>query len=194
VTTQVFPNLALAYGATPNLEISAGVSGSTSNVPVPQPLLRFNNPAVAAKWRYQEQTNRVPALALGYQATLNTQDTGFGRGYSSHSLWVTASRATGRGVLWGNVGANVSPRPGTVGNAFYGVVYDYGIDSRWRIGAQVYGNTSSAKQGVPEEIAPGFGVTYAFSARDTFLFQAGRSHKRNADLTVYAGILTHVGK
>jgi hypothetical protein len=186
--THSAPNFVLGYGVRPNLEISLGISGYTSNTPSIA-LDNYQNPAIAIKWRFREEERGWPALALAYQATLITQDQGFGRNYGVHNLYLTGSWTLGKGLLWGNAGLNILPYPNLSASVLYGVAYDYPLGNLWRVGAQLYGNTALNASGIPLELAWGVGATYVLNSYSTLLFQIGPSLAGNSDLNVYAGVL-----
>jgi hypothetical protein len=192
--SDTFPQLALAYGLQPNLELSAGIAGFTSNVPASLPLAPLADPALAVKWRFQEETRRSPALAAGYQPTLITVDTGLGSGFITHSLWLTASHAAGRGLLWGNVGVTLYPRPTLDPSVYYGLAWDYPHSKRLRVGVQVYGNTAARPAGIDRDLAWGIGATDAVSPTATLLLQVGRSLRGHSDLNLYAGLLVRLSR
>jgi hypothetical protein len=192
--SDTFPNLTLAYGLKPNLEISGGVSGFTSNVPASVPLAPLADPALAVKWRFREEERRSPALAVGYQVTLVTVDAGIGSGFVIHSVWLTGSLTIGRGQFWGNVGVNLYPRPALAGSVYSGLAYDAPVCRRLRLGAQLYGATALSRAGVPAELAWGAGATYSLFRNTELLLQAGRSLRGTHHLNLYAGVLTRLNR
>jgi len=192
--SDVLPQLVLGYGLRPDLEFAAGVSGFTSNVPGAVAFAPLGDPALAVKWRFQEETLGSPALAVGYQATVITVDAGLGSGFLTHSLWLTGSRTVGKGLLWGNLGVNVYPRPHLDESAYYGLAYDYPLGRRLRVGAELHGNAAAPASGVTGDLTWGIGATYALSSRNTLLLQAGRSFQGTSDFNLYAGILMRLNR
>jgi hypothetical protein len=194
VTTATFPNLAVAYGLRPNVEISLGASGYTSNVPLPAPLPWVTNPALAAKWRFQEEKDRVPQVTAGYQVTFVTQDSGLGTGFATHALWLTTGKTVGRWALWANAGLDLYKHPDRDESVFYGLAGDYPVNSRLRLGMQLYGNTAATGAGVAKDLAWGVGATYGLTPKTTLLLQGGASLMGSSDLNLYAGVLIEFGR
>lgn len=185
--SQVFPNLSLAYGVTPRLEVSAGAATSPGTAVTSHPR-RFGDPFAAAKWRFQDEKGLRPALGVSYQATHITVDNGFDQDYLTHSGWVTAAHALGSGQIFAHLGGSGSPRDGAP-SVFWGAAADWPLGKRLRAGVEIYGQSGAPGAGLPRELGQGIGLTYTANRRTTLLLQVGHTHRADHEATLYFGVL-----
>lgn len=142
-----------------------------------------------------EETKKRPQLALGYQMKFPTGDVnrGLGSGTLDNALWLSGAKSFGRWVSFANIGYNFLGGGSGRNNLFLGTGLTYQLTEKLIVGAQVYGNSSSAS-GARDELAWGAGLTYNFAPDRTFLLSLGRSEHGFSDLNVYAGFSFTFGK
>ena len=186
---QGIPSLALAYGLRNNIELDLGLGINSVRTGGIGRKTGFGDVTPAIKWRFKEETKNCPQFALGYQVKVPTASVsqGLGNGATDHIFWMSTAKSFKRLQAFGNVGYNFLGSADAKNNLFYGVGMTYQATETLIVGAQLYGNTSSAP-GSTDELAWGVGAIYNFAPNRSFLFQVGRSTKGFSDLNLYAGL------
>ena len=187
--TQAVPNLDLGYGYTNNLAFALNLGGVSARTSGARRAVGFGDIETGVKWRFREETRRLPQFALEYGLKIPTasRSCGLGTGNFDHTLLLTASKSFGRSTFFGNIGGNFLGDCNSHNNLLYGLAYTVQLTEHLNIGAELYGNTSAAS-GERDELAWGVGATYNFAPDRVLLLKVGRSVQGFSDLNIYAGV------
>jgi hypothetical protein len=141
------------------------------------------------KWRFLNETKKLPQFGVSFQTKLPTADAsrGLGTGDADYRLTFMAAKNFGRFKLAANAGQNFMGAATSRDNAFYGIVGKYQLTEKVQVGVQWYGNASS-QVGKREEMAWGVGSTYRYAPDHALLFSLGRSERGYSNLNAYAGL------
>lgn len=186
--TYSFPNFTTLYGITDNLQLKIQLGGKTMRS-AKKVESGLDDSIINLKWRFLNETKNVPQIALSVQSKLPTADfsRGLGTGRTDYKLGGTIAKSFGRFKLAANVGQNIMGDVKSRDNGYYGLLGTYLLTPKLTVGAQWYGNASSAAK-KREEMAWGLGMRYNYAPGRALLCALGRSERGYSNLNSYVGI------
>jgi len=193
--SQQLPQLIAGYGLTDKLELDFGAALTSSRARGFGCNAGLGDTSLGFKYRFVEETKRQPQLGFVYSLKLPTasRERGLGTGVVDHSCWLCAAKSFGCCSLFSNVGYNFLGGTAGKNNLFYGAGLSAQVTEKLIVGAQLYGNTSSAP-GNRAELAYGVGLVYNFAPDRSFVMQLGRSAEGVSDLNLTVGISFTLGR
>jgi hypothetical protein len=154
----------------------------------------LSDTSVGVKWRFLEEDQHLPQMAVYPQVTLPTGDDqrGLGEGKPSYRLPLVVQKSWGPWTVFGNFGAVLQSRPGSRDFWFHGLTVLREVSPSLELGLEEYGNSPTDRD---ERSSLGFnsGAIWKVAESLNVLFSAGRTFRGEEATTVYLGIQVLVG-
>jgi hypothetical protein len=188
--SQQFLNSQLGYGINDKLEISLLLTALNSVRAAGTPRVSgIGDSGAWIKWRFQDETDRIPSIAVVYQPKFPSASKGLGLGSGSldHNLWVDAAKTFGRFYTTISGGVTI---PGTFAlqrSALYGFGVQYQSTSKLFFQGEVYGYERPGP-GMSQEFAWNIGMSYNFLPDRSLMLAVGKSQMGYSDLNIFAGL------
>lgn len=189
------PLFDINYGVLSNVQLEA-------DIPV-EVVQRHNDGTVAGwgdlllgvKWRFLEEGNWWPQLAIYPQLQVPTGDQrrGLGDGKPAYILPFLAEKNWGQWTAYGNVAYVVQTARDRPDYWYAGASLNRQINTRLALGGELFGNTVT-RSGDRSDIAFNLGGEWKLDEHLNLLFSAGRSIWGDTEFMAYLGIQILLGE
>jgi len=188
------PVLDINYGLAKNVELMlefAFLHASAAGGPTEHGL---SDTGIGVKWRFVEEGQQVPQIAVYPQVVIPTGDRrrGLGEGKASYVLPLVAQKSWGAWTVFGNLGGVLQRTPGSRDFWFQGVVVVREVGPHLELGVEEYGNSPTDRD-EPASLGFNAGGTWTVGKAVGVLFSAGRTFRGKATTTAYLGIQLLLG-
>jgi hypothetical protein len=140
------------------------------------------------KWRFLEQDETVPAVAMAYALRLPTGKDGLSGEATVHSPYLALGwQLDERWQLFGDLGVNVRDRGGDHPQLFAGGALGYQALESWLIGVDLLGHTHVSEV-QRSDLSIGVATQLDLSECWTLMARVGRSLSGTQDVNTFAGI------
>lgn len=188
------PLVDINYGLTANVELMVELALLHVRLDGGRTERGLSDTGVGVKWRFLEEGQLLPQMAVYPQVTIPTGDDqrGLGQGKPSYVLPLIAQKSWGPWTAFGNVGVVVQKWRGSRHFWFHGLTVIREVGPRLELGGEVYGNSPTDWD---ERSSLGFNLGGTWKAADSVgvLFSAGCTVRGDPATTVYLGLQVLVG-
>ncbi|MGD1148533.1 MAG: transporter [Thermoanaerobaculaceae bacterium] len=154
----------------------------------------LSDTSVGVKWRFLEESQLMPQMAIYPQVTLPTGDHQhrLGDGKPSYGFPLVAQKSWGPWTVFGNVGVIVQSTAGSRDYWYQGLTLVREVSRSLELGVEEYGN-SPIDRDERSSLGYNLGGTWKVAESMNVLFSAGRTVRGEQATSVYLGIQLLVG-
>jgi hypothetical protein len=150
--------------------------------------------SVGVKWRFIEEGERRPQVAVYPQISLATGDSArsLGAGEPSYLLPVLAQWSWDRWTWFGNAAFVIPRAPGSRNYGYWGSAVSRECSEQLSLGGEIFGNSATA-EGQRSDVAFNLGGEWIVAKGRNLLVSAGRSFRKGGDVLAYVGLQLQLG-
>ena len=144
---------------------------------------------VGIKWRFWEESRRLPQLGIYPQVLLPTGNSqhGLGDGKASYRIPLVAQTSWDPWTLYGNVGFVVQTRQDSLNYGYYGITLAREFNEQLELGMELFGN-SATERGSRSDLAFNVGGQWKILEGLLLLFSVGHSIRGTSTTMAYLGL------
>ena len=171
VVAGTLPHLEVNYGVIPSVQLHLIVPDAFSSSPSQSRSYGLGDTELGVKYRFLEETDDHPQVALFPLAELPTGSAskGLGSGHTQFFLPVWAQKTSGEWTTSGGGGYWISPGSGNKNSWFAGLLEQYALTKTFAPGAELYYRSA---QTVGTEGSAQLNVGFVWDLSDTYHFMA----------------------
>ena len=188
------PLFDINYGYRGNVQLKVEFSLLNVRLGEGQTQRGLSDTSVGVKWRFLEESQGLPQIAIYPQVTLPTGDhqRGLGDGKSSYRFPVVAQKSWGPWTVFGNIAAVVQNTAGSRTFWYQGLTVVREVSHTLELGVEEYGN-SATDEDERSSLGYNLGGTWKVADSMNVLFSAGQIVRGRHATTAYLGIQVLAG-
>jgi len=154
----------------------------------------LSDTGIGVKWRFLEESPKVPQIAVYPEVVIPTGDRrrGLGEGKASYVFPLLVQKSWGAWTVFGNLGGVLQNTKGSQDFWFQGVVVVREVGPHLELGVEEYGNSPTDRD-EPSSLGFNAGGTWTVGKAVNVLFSAGRTIRGEQATTGYLGIQLLLG-
>ena len=168
------PGVEVNYGGAPEMQLHLGIPVAFAWPASGQRQVGLGDVEAGVKYRWHQETDATPMLAIYPTFVMPTgaAGRGLGNGRAQLLLPLWAQKSSGPWIVDGGAGYWINHAAGSRNNWFAGALVQRRIDDRWVLGAEVF-NRSRTAIDVPPTTGFNVGATFDFDEHRHLLLSAG---------------------
>ena len=184
-----FPVFEYSYGVLLDTQLTIGVPFARTAPDGGRTEWGLGDVVIAVKYRFVDETDTSPQIAVVPLAELPTGDSnkGLGNGKIWWRLPVCLQKSWGEWTTYGGGGYVINPADGEKNHAFGGWLLQKDLGEKWMLGGEVFARGKDTVGGRATTFL-NFGGSFRFSPDFKLLFSAGHSVSGETHTTAYLGL------